>query len=398
MSTQRRQFLQKSALAPFIVMSAQSALTASANSALSIGVIGCGGRGNYDARNFKRHTNSRITALADLFEDRLAATQETFSDDSPAVYAGFDGYQKVLNDDVDAVIITSPPYFHPEQFEAAVQANKHVYLEKPVSVDTAGAQRVLKAGQKGDGQLTMMVGFQSRFHPHLQEAVQRVHDGAIGEIVCGDAFYHSGYLSMKDVSGLTPQQARLRNWLFDQVLSGDILVEQNIHVIDVCNWLLQDHPIQAKATGGRKVRTFTGDTWDHYEVIFEYPNQRMIVFSSTQFLDLGWGDSGERINGSKGAFDGRSAAMEIRGENAWKPGGASGEAGEAFFQSGAAEADKMKAFYQSVESQDYINEVPAGVQSTLSSVLGRTAAYRGQAVRWDEMIAENQALDAQLDI
>lgn len=394
----RRQFLQTSAISSFALMSAQTALTANANSKMEVGLIGCGGRGNNDARNFRKFTSSRIAALADPFEDRLESTRRAFQEDSPSVFQGMDAYQQLLSSEIDAVIITSPPYYHPEHFEAAVDAKKHVYLEKPVSVDTAGAQRVLKAGKIGDGSLTMMVGFQSRFHPHLHEAVQRVHEGAIGEIVCGDAFYHSGKLGMKSKPGMPAQEKRLRNWLFDQVLSGDILVEQNIHVIDVCNWLLQDHPIKATATGGRKVRTFTGDTWDHYEVIYEYPNERMIVFSSTQFLDLGWGDSGERINGSKGAFDGRSHPMEIRGENPWKPGESQNQDGAAFFQSSNAEANKVKTFYQSIETKQYINEIPSGVQSTLSSILGRTSAYRGKEVTWNEMIEDNERYEANLSL
>ncbi|MBD3267927.1 gfo/Idh/MocA family oxidoreductase, partial [bacterium] len=127
--THRRDFIQSSAIAisGFSILSAQSAFTASANSKMAVGVIGCGGRGNYDARNFRRHTDSRIVALADIFEDRLAFTKNRFEDDSPATYQGFDAYQKVLDSDIDAVIITSPPYFHPDQFEATIAAKKHVY-------------------------------------------------------------------------------------------------------------------------------------------------------------------------------------------------------------------------------------------------------------------------------
>jgi predicted dehydrogenase len=397
-SLSRRSFVRSAAAIGMgiSIMKSNGVMGSEKNSAMAVGLIGCGGRGNHDAENFCKFASGRIAVLADPFQDRLESTKKAFEADSPTLYQGMDAYQKLLQSEIDAVIITSPPYFHPEHFAAVVEAKKHVYMEKPVSIDTAGAQEVLQAGKKGDGQITMMVGFQSRYHPELQEAVKRVHAGAIGSVVCGDAFYHSGKLSPQSRPGMSAKEIRLRDWLFDKVLSGDILVEQNIHVIDVCNWFLDAHPIQVFAKGGRKARTFVGDTWDHYEVIYEYPNECEIVFSSTQFLDLGWGDAGERLNGSKGAFDGLSKPIRIRGENPWTPSQESVKKDEAFFQSNDAEANKVRAFYQSVVDKKYINEIPNGVQSTLTSILGRTSAYRKKVVTWKEMIDENEKLDAKL--
>ena len=389
-SLSRRDFVKASAVsaAGLTVVSAKTAFGAEANSALTVGIIGCGGRGNHDGGNFKKHANARITALADPFQDRLDATKNKFSEDSPKTFKGLDSYKELLATDVDAVIITSPPYFHPEHFEAAIDAGKHVYLEKPVATDTFGAGRVQTAGRKAGGSLTAMVGFQTRFNPAMQEAVKRVHGGAIGKIVCGNANYHSGGLGPQSKPGMSEREARLRDWLFDIKLSGDILVEQNIHVLDACNWIVQSHPERAYGTGGQTIRTQWGDTWDHYAVTFWYPGGVELVFSSTQYLDLGWGDAGERFNGEKGVFSSIEGPPRIRGEQAWK---AEGESGD-------AEALKVKAFYESVASKQYVNEVEQGVQSTLTSILGRTAAYRKKVVSWQEMLAENERFEVDVSL
>ncbi len=385
----RRNFVKATtAAAAFTVMKSETALTAQANSAMAIGLIGCGGRGNHDATNFRRHTNSRIVALSDPYQDRLDNTKRHFESDNPSTFQGFDAYQKLLNSEVDTVIITSPPYFHPLHFEAAVAAKKNVYLEKPVAVDTVGALRVLEAGKKADGNLSVMVGFQTRFSQDMQEGVKRVHDGEIGEIVCGQAHYHSGWLSPQHKAGMPEQEMRIRNWVFDIVLSGDILVEQNIHILDACNWIMQKHPIKAYGTGGRRIRTAVGDTWDHYGVTFWYPDNVELVFAATQFLDLGWGDAGERFNGAKGVFDSITQPVNIRGENAWEFKG----------EQDSSEIRKVQALYDSIDKKQYANEIPQGVESTLTAIMGRTAAYRKTEYTWKEMMDEKEELDAKLNL
>lgn len=386
-SVNRRSFV-KSTAAGLAVMSAGSAFGASANSAMTIGLIGCGGRGNHDARNFVRHTNSRVIALADFYQDRLDETKSNFPDGKPKTFLGFQAYKDLLATNVDAVIITSPPYFHPDHFAAAMDAGKHVYLEKPVAIDTVGAHKVLEAGKKADSKRTVMVGFQTRYAPDMIEAVKRVHDGAIGGIVCGHGHYHSGWLSPRHKETESAQDQRIRNWVFDIVLSGDILVEQNIHILDVCNWIIGAHPEKAFGTGGRKVRTAVGDTWDHYGVTYWYPGGVELVFASTQFLNLGWGDAGERFNGSKGAFDALAGHAKIRGDNEWSYDGPEAD----------NEALKIQAFHKSVMDGKYLDEIPQGVESTLTAIMGRTSAYRGKEYTWKEMIDENEHLDANLKL
>ncbi|UCF39044.1 MAG: Gfo/Idh/MocA family oxidoreductase [Acidobacteriota bacterium] len=390
----RRDFVKGSAaVGGLSVVSSRSAFGTQANSAVTVGLIGCGGRGTHDVSKFKDNANARVVALADVFEDRLKSASDRFADDSPKTFEGMQAYEELLESDVDVVFIVSPPYFHPEQFEAAVDAEKHIYLEKPVAVDTAGALKVKAAGVKAADNQTIFVGFQSRSREDLVQGVKRVHNGAIGPVTCGKAYYNSGWLSPRHQRGEKPDEARLRNWVFDIVLSGCILVEQNIHVIDICNWAVGSHPFKAYGTGGRRHRTEVGDTWDHYEILFTYPNDAVISFTSTQFLDLGWDNAGEAFYGPKGDMEvfgwmPEAKRVRIRGQEPWE------------FETTPAdfEASKMQQFYESITSGTGINQTAQGVEATLSAILGRTAAFRGREYTWAEMLREGESWSANLSI
>jgi predicted dehydrogenase len=388
----RRGFLAATGSATaFSLMKSKTALGSAANSAISVGVIGCGWRGNYLAKMLKSidSTGIRIVALADFFDDRLEESKALYPDDQPEAFRGLDAHQKVISGRCDAVLIASPPYFHPDHLEAAVSAGKHVYLEKPVAVDPAGAQRVRACGKKGEGRLTLFVGFQSRSRADLAEAVKRVREGAVGRLVCGNAYYNAGLMEPKHKPGMSEREKRMRNWVFDQVLSGDIIVEQNVHVLDICNWVIGTHPVKAFAAGGRKVRTSVGNTWDHFEVTLWYPDDVKLVFSSTQFLNLGWGDAQQRFYGSGGAVelmagDTLKGSAVIRGGNAWA------------FQGEIENPEKVRlnGFLSSIRKGEHVNEIANGVDSTLTGILARTAAYRGAAYTWEQMLQENEKLDA----
>src|SRR5262245_56976337 len=211
------------------------------------------------------NAGARIVALHDLFDDKLQAARERLDKalvekglpklEDKKLFRGPGAYRDLLaSNGIDAVLITSPPYWHPDHFEAVVDANKHCYLEKPVSSDVWGAKRVEKAGKKGAGKISMAVGFQGRFAPAYEEMVRRIHAGAIGEIVSAQTCYYGNDLARKSREGASPLENRIRNWVFDRVLSGCILVEQNIHVLDQVNWTLRAHPVAATATGGKKAR------------------------------------------------------------------------------------------------------------------------------------------------
>src|SRR5438477_274046 len=248
-----------------------------ANSAIRVGLLGCGGRGTEDASNLVDTGGARVVALADLFQDQLDAAHAHFDQmqqakgyaalDSRQLFVGPRAYEQIAaSQEVDAIVIATPPYFHPQHLEAVVAAGKHVYLEKPVAVDVAGAKRVIEIGKRAQGKLSLDVGFQIRDCPPFVELVRRIHAGALGDIICAEAYYLTGYIDRPPWPDASPAERRLRNWVHDRVLSGDITVEQNIHVIDICNWVLQAHPLKAGATDGRQGRTaaYTGRevTWD----------------------------------------------------------------------------------------------------------------------------------------
>ena len=389
--TRRGFFTAAAGAAAFSIMKTEKALGSLANSAVSVGIVGCGWRGNHLARLLKSvdPTGVRVVALADLFDDRLEESKASYSSDQPQTYRGLNAYQELIAGPCDAVLITSPPYFHPDHLEAAVAAGKQVYLEKPVAVDAAGAQKVRACGARGEGRLTLFVGFQSRSRIDLVQAVARTRQGAVGRLVCGNAYYNAGLMEPKDKPGMSRREKRMRNWVFDRVLSGDIIVEQNVHVLDICNWVIGTHPLQAFATGGRKVRTSVGNTWDHFEVTLWYPDDMRLVFSSTQFLNLGWGDAQQRFYGSGGALEMRAGdtlkgSAVIRGGKPWTFEG----------ELENPEVVRLRGFLNSIRKGENVNEISVGVDSTLTGILARTAAYRGAVYTWDRMLEENEKLDA----
>ncbi|HOL92854.1 MAG TPA: Gfo/Idh/MocA family oxidoreductase [bacterium] len=397
----RRSFVKTAvAGAGLTLVKPESVFGAPANSALTLGLIGCGGRGTHDSGQFVRITNTQVVALADPFKDRLERAKEALDKrlsernrpliDASRLYQGMDAYKDLLASDVDMVIITSPPYYHPLHLEAAVAAGKHIYMEKPVATDVVGAKRVMEIGQKAQGKVSLAVGFQIRFSEGYGEIVKRVQEGAIGEVVSGQVYFHAGRLDNRAREGASEGENRIRNWVFDIELSGDIIVEQNIHVIDVANWYLQSHPVKAFLTGGRKARTDVGDCWDHFMGIYWYPNGTKVDFSSSQFLK-GWSDCRNRFFGTKGVADtAYSGHPQITGDNPYEH--------PSDDPLGNTESNKITNFFESIQSGNFINEAQQGAESTLSSILGRISAYEGREVTWDEMMASDQKYDVKIEL
>ncbi len=231
-----------------------------ANSAVRVGLLGCGGRGTEDAGNLVDTGGARVVALGDMFQDQLDLARKHFDEmqqgkgyaalEASQLFVGPDAYQRIAaSKDVDAIVIATPPYYHPQHLDAVVAAGKHVYLEKPVAVDVPGALKVIEIGKRADNKLSLDVGFQIRDCPPFVELVNRIHNGALGNIVCGEAHYLTGYIDRPAWPNASPVERRLRNWVHDRTLSGDIIVEQNIHVIDICNWILKGHPGQSFRDG-----------------------------------------------------------------------------------------------------------------------------------------------------
>ena len=395
----RRNFLTAAGAAGLMIVKPAAVRGSQANSAVRIGLLGCGGRGTAVASGFLRNTTARVVALADMFQDQLDAAKAGFGKEAPSIdpsqlFLGPKAFQEIANSkQVDMVIVTTPPYFHSEHLEAVVKAGKHVYVEKPVAVDVPGCKRVLTAGESAEGKLSLDVGFQLRMAPPFVELVKRVHAGAIGEIACGEAHYYCTFLAQRDLPNASPAERRLRHWLHDRVLSGDILVEQNIHVVDMCNWILRDHPIKAVGTGGRKGRNEEGDAWSHFSLTFYYPDDVHVTFSSTQFGAKYRNDAGVSFFGVRGRCQTPyTGAVRIEGEEpwAWPPTSSSNIE--------TANDEKQKAFIESITSGQFHNQAASGVTAALSCIMGRTAAYTGKAVTWDEVYKSKETLDAKLNL
>src|SRR6266446_8568887 len=279
----RRRFLGVTAAAAAAMLIKPALVRGTAaNSAVRVGLLGCGGRGTEDASNLVDTGGARVVALADLFQDQLDAAHAHFDQlqqakgyaalDSRQLFVGPRAYEQIAaSKEVDAIVIATPPYFHPQHLETVVAAGKHVYLEKPVAVDVPGAKRVMEIGKRAQGKLSLDVGFQIRDCPPFVELVKRIHNGALGKIIYGESHYFAGYLDRPAWPDAAPVERRLRNWVYDRALSGDIIVEQNIHVIDICNWVLKAHPLRASASGGRAGRPSDGDVYGNYDALFHYP-------------------------------------------------------------------------------------------------------------------------------
>jgi myo-inositol 2-dehydrogenase/D-chiro-inositol 1-dehydrogenase len=419
-NTSRRRFLQTAgALGAFTIVQPRLVRGAQANSAVRVGLLGCGRRGSADASNIVENTGARLVALADLYQDQLDRGKQRF--DKLAASKGYAGIartfvgpdsceQMMASKEVDAVVIATPAYFHPDHLAAAVAAGKHVYQEKPVAVDVAGAMRVLEIGKKAEGRLSLDVGFQIRSAPPFVELVRRIHAGALGDIASGEAHYFAPFPDQRQVPGASVAERRIRNWIEDRVLSGDIIVEQNIHALDICNWVMNAHPLKAFGHGSHNGRSGApafpeDDCYSHFNVVFVYPNDVHVSFSSVQFGKTPF-DVSERFFGTRGESQSPySGPLGIQGDEPWtwegsdKPGQATFSASGSFSDNLAqADPEKQKGFIGSIASGQFHNQAAGGVEAALTAILGRQAAYAGREIAWDEMLRSNERWDSGIDI
>jgi predicted dehydrogenase len=394
--TERRRFL-KSAAGGILILKPATVFGSQANSNVEVGLIGCGGRGNWIGPFFPEHTGARVVALADVVKVNLDSTAGKFKVASARAYYGPDAGRELANSPVDAVVIETPTYYHAGQAMLAVEAGKHVYMAKPVAVDVPGCRSVLDSGRKAqEKKLTYWVDFQTRSRDVYRELAIRVHRGDIGKPVLAQVFYYAGRPSKdRGTPGMDPGQRRMANFYMDKVLGGDIIVEQNIHVIDVANWLLDGHPVKAYGSGGRTDWSGTGydagDAWDHFLVQFQYANNVHADFSSNQ-LTSSFSDLCVRVFGIDGCADSHYGGLiRITGKNAWM-----GAAQDDTFKGGAIE--NVKLFIASIREGKPIYNYEESVRSNLTAILGRTAAYRNREVTWDEMMNSNEKWSADLKL
>ncbi len=299
-------------------------------------------------------------------------------------FVGFDAFRKVVDSDVDAVIFATPPHFRPEHFEYAVSKGKHVFMEKPVAVDGFGIRRVLAAADVADQKkLCVGVGLQRHHQYGYIETMKRVHGGEIGDLVAARCYWNQGFLWHKPRQpNWSDMEWQMRNWLYFTWLSGDHIVEQHIHNIDVINWAKQGHPVRASGMGGRQVRTDAkfGHIFDHHDVHFEYADGSLL-FSQCRQIDGCSNQVSEHVVGTKGRADMSTGGWTISGANAWQ---FPRKEGNEPYQT------EHDDFFAAVRSGKIYNEARYGAESTLTAILGRMATYSGRVVTWDEALASER--------
>jgi myo-inositol 2-dehydrogenase/D-chiro-inositol 1-dehydrogenase len=387
----RRRFIREAGTAALSLTLLRPGLVrgTQANSRIKLGVIGCGGRGTWIADLFRKHGGFEVWAGADYFSDRVEDLGAKLAVPSSRLFMGLSGYKRLLESGVDAVAIETPPYFHPVQAAAAVASGVHVYLAKPVAVDVPGCRLILDCGQKAaEKRLSFLVDFQTRSDPIFMEALKRVHQGAIGEIVFGEATYHADCPFEQDYELLEKNpdspEARLRGWGLDRDLSGDIITEQEIHTLDVANWVMGTPPLYALGSGGLKARPKIGTCWDHFVVYYQYAHGVAIQFSGRQFKGHGTPEGiRNRMFGTRGVLETEYGGnVLIRGENFYRGGLTS-----TIYEQGAVA--NIAAFHRSITAADFANAtISPSVQSNLITILGRKASYENRLVTWEELLKD----------
>lgn len=414
----RRKFLKETAaVSTFTILRPDTAFSYKANSAIQLGFIGCGSRGSTVIASMSRNTNVKITALGDLFQDQLDRAKQHVDQlntdkglgkvESSAIFKGSQAYQAVLDhQSVDAVLISSPCYTHPDFLAAAVNAGKHVYCEKPAAMDVNGCLKILKLGQETQ-KVSIAIGFQVPHASAYAEMIQRIRAGGIGQVVNVQLYYMASEIPLKPYQNIPFDEARIRNHFHFRELSGGTLLDQGIHMLDVCNRALGSYPIQAMGLGGLDHGLPFGNAWNHYQVIYTYPHRINVSYHSTQ-LGPKFGDVCARFIGTEGMAEAHySGGVFISGKNEWDSGIAKNPSEVSREQQAAgvflsslhdADANKHKAFVQSIEEGKYLNEAKEGALSTLTAILGRNAAEAQSSLTWEEMYHSNESIQHGLDL
>jgi len=367
----RRDFLTATSAAAgtFTILSPQTVRGSQANSKISVGLVGTGNRGSYDASIVNADARARVTALCDLYDDRLETGTQKIKANSPKLYKDFE--KLLASPDIDAVVIATPPFEHPRMLEAAIQAHKHIYCEKPAGVDVEGVKRVIAAARKADPKKNISFGFQQRYGPVYLEAYQRVKDGRIGTLSNARGFWIDRD-PFKRVAYADPKVEKLRNWFAYREYSGDIIVEQDCHNLDVLHWFLGSRPIRAVGMGGRKVRTDM-EILDHLTLSYEFPDGFHVNFEANQISPAGFRRVGEEFTGTTGLIETSRDRMVHR---------KAPRDSETMESKRDITNDAIEAFLTRVISGDVENVAERSAISTLFAILGRTAIYQGREATW----------------
>jgi len=393
----RRHFLKTSTRAASVAAltaSLQTKAYAAGSNEMKIGLIGCGGRGaGAVVSALTVNPSAKLTALAEAFGDRLESTRKSLKQrmanriavDDDHCFTGFNGYQKLINSGVDIAILASPPHFRPIHAEACVNAGVHVFAEKPMAVDAPGVRQILAAGEKArQKNLSFVSGFETRYSDSAREAMKRLHSGAIGKVHSIEGIYNVGHLWHRDRQpDWTEMEFQLRNWYYFTWLSGDHIVEQHVHQMDLVGWIMHEEPpLHAWGMGGRQVRTEPkyGDIFDHHAVVYEYADgTRFYAFCRQQpdcFRKVSF-----MVQGSKGRMTGWGRYV-IEGQTNWDSGK----------RQTHPEINTFREMFSGMQAGKPINDSVAMARSTMLAILGRMATHSGQQVTWDEAFGSKKAL------
>lgn len=403
-SISRRDFVKTSSLAAGGMLLSSLPIGASAyaagNDTLKVALIGCGGRGTGAARQaLSAGDGIQLVAMADAFRDRLDDSYDTlmkvFGENEPDKlnvpeehkFVGFDAYKKAISL-ADVVILATPPGFRPYHFEAAVDANKHVFMEKPLATDAPGVRKVLEAGKKADQKgLNVVVGLQRHYQNSYREVIKRINEGEIGDIVSGQVYWNSDGVWVRERK---PQQNemeyQMRNWYYFVWLCGDHIMEQHIHNIDVANWFIGDYPVSAQGMGGREVRTGPdhGQIFDHHFVEFTYPNGSVIASQCRHQPDT-MSRVAEFFQGTKGTVDTAGDRGILKNRK-----------GKTLYDHNAENdpnpyQQEHNELFAAIRNGDHINNTEYGAKSTMTALMGRMATYSGKVITWDEALKSTKS-------
>ncbi|MCC6540349.1 MAG: Gfo/Idh/MocA family oxidoreductase [Bryobacterales bacterium] len=362
-----------------LLAAAVAAPSSAANSAIAVGVLGTGNRGTYVGAMLAKHTPVRIVALCDLHEDRLAAATKAMGLERPRLYQDF---EKMLASGIDAIVIATPVFLHAGHFEAAVKAGKHIYIEKPAAADVEGCKRIMRAADAADRKLNISFGFQRRYAQVYLKAKQLADSGAAGRIRLGSARFikNDPAPPIAGGAGKRPrprtEQEKVATWTEWRDLSGDLIVENNVHSIDVLNWFLGGRPLSAIGAGG-VTAPGQGDVRDHNFVAFEYAGGVQGQLSGTTLAPRGYRDVVEQFFGETGFIE--------TSENHWRH--VIGSAAPVTEKAARPNTvDSVAAFVQRIQDGKPENTGVRGAESSLTAILGRLAMDRRREVTWDEMM------------
>jgi myo-inositol 2-dehydrogenase/D-chiro-inositol 1-dehydrogenase len=356
------------ATAGFLIVKPHQVRGSQANSALTIGLIGCGGRGSHDAGIASKHEFARIAAICDIYDDKLAEARKRWSGAKE-----YKNYKDVMASDVDAVLIATPAFLHPEHFEAAVQARKHIFMEKPAGVDAKGCRRVIEAAKKADKAKRITVDYQQRYGTDYRKAYEILKSGQLGAVKMIRAAWLGGPPPTR--TGHPASEEKIRNWYFYRETSGDIIVEQDCHNLDVVNWFMGGHPVKASGYGSRAMRTI-GDVLDNLSVTYQFESGTVFSYSAHQFGRQTYQDISETFICDKGYIN-----TSRRGYTVHREGGKP-ETVETKYD---ITQDAVNQFIDGCRSGKVENAAFHAAESTLMAILGREAIYTGKETTWDRI-------------